>query len=150
MFRDLFQRMFGGSSAKKALDQASKSAGDDRVKTALKERLLLQRRLNQLKALKEQKKGSLSKPGDQLGSKLQEQLMLEHLREARKSFAQQSDFLQKQRERNQQMLDTQGKTKSREERMKKVMQEIEKFENDFFSPKPQSQSSPTPDTRKDG
>ena len=68
----------------------------------------------------------------------EEQEMLRELRRTRERFGQQMDHIQKIRESNERMVEERARSTGRgvetkEEKLRRVFEEIEKFDRDFFT-----------------
>jgi hypothetical protein len=139
LLRDLYRRFFPTTSS--TTTTTTKVSRDNRLK--------LQRALRDLKG-KEEATAAAAKPKVEVegeessppsrppGWQLQEQQMLQDLRKARKGLDQQAAALERQRERNRELMEfrdlAKGKAR-RENKMKQVLEEIEQLDKDYFATK---------------
>lgn len=128
VLRDLYRRLFISPP------KTPRLSDDAAVRDALRKKLELQ---SQLRVLRQRAR---EKQGQEMERKLREEsAMLEELKKTRESFGQQIEHIQSEREKNLQMIEeraskSKGGSQTREEKLKRVFEEIEKFEKDFFAP----------------
>ena len=129
VLRDLYKRLFSrGAGSRGGL--SSEAA----VRDALKKKLELR---SEVRALRE--RAALAREQEERERKVWEEgEMLKELRRTRARFSQTIEHVKKEREKNAQMIEenakSRGKHETREEKLKRVFEEIEKFEDDFFKP----------------
>ena len=142
VLRDLYRRVFGSqaraSRAESALgsrleDAATKAERSAVVKEALERKLALRGQLRLLKERAEETEEERRERGLR-----EEQEMLRELRRTRERFGQQMDHIQKIRESNERMVEERARSTGRgvetkEEKLRRVFEEIEKFDRDFFT-----------------
>ncbi|QDZ24331.1 hypothetical protein HOP50_13g68690 [Chloropicon primus] len=136
VLRDLYRRLFVSSAkaSRPAAGYTSELSSPEAVRDALRAKLALR---NQLRVLKERARETEE---ERKARELREEkAMLEELKKTREKFGQQMEFIKRERERNETMIEERLKAKNakhgttQEEKIKRVFEEIEKFEKDFFA-----------------